>query len=91
MGSLALADLSADKCVEAIRLTKQLTKKPFATNIFVHNIPEITDKLRVDYGNAKIFIEQLAKDNNLDIDIPDIDQLKINSYHEQIDAIISEE
>lgn len=91
LGSLALADLSADKCVEAIRLTKQLTKKPFATNIFVHNIPEITDKLRVDYANAKIFIEQLAKDNNLDIDIPGIDQIKINSYHEQIDAIISEE
>lgn len=90
LGSLALADLDAEKCVEAIRLTKQLTKKPFAANIFAHDIPEITDKLRADYANAKKFIEQLAKENNLDINIPSIDQLKINSYHEQIDAIISE-
>lgn len=26
LGSLALADLNAEKCIEAIRLTKQLTK-----------------------------------------------------------------
>ena len=90
LGSLALADLSAEKCVEAIRLTKQLTKKPFAANIFVHDIPAITDKLRADYANAKNFVEQLAQKNNLDINIPSIDQLQINSYHEQIDAIISE-
>lgn len=90
LGSLALADLSAEKCVEAIRLTKQLTKNPFAVNIFVHDIPEITDKLRADYADAKTFIEHLAEQNNLHIHIPTIDQLKINSYHEQVDVIISE-
>src|SRR5205085_7428726 len=90
LGSLALADLDAEKCIEAIRLTRQLTKKPFAVNIFVHDIPEITDKLRADYANEKAFIEDLAKQNDLDINIPTIDQLKINSYHEQIDAVISE-
>ncbi len=90
LGSLALADLTGEKCVEAIRLTKKLTKNPFAVNIFVHDIPEITDKLKADYAKAKTFIEHLAKQNNLDINIPTIDQLKINSYHEQIDAIISE-
>lgn len=90
LGSLALADLNAEKCTDAIRLTKQLTKNPFAVNIFVHDIPEITDTLRTDYANAKIFIEHLAAQNNLDVNIPTIDQLKINSYHEQVEVIISE-
>jgi nitronate monooxygenase len=90
LGSLALADLNAEKCVEEIRKTKQLTNNPFAVNIFVHQIPEITDTLKTDYAKAKTFIQQLAKQNNLDVNIPNIDDLKINSYHEQIDAIISE-
>jgi len=90
LGSLALADLNAEKCVDEIRKTKKLTNKPFAVNIFVHTISEITDTLKADYAKAKTFVEQLAKQNNLDITIPNIDELEINSYHEQIDAIISE-
>ncbi|MEC4048689.1 nitronate monooxygenase [Flavobacterium sp. SUN046] len=90
LGSLALADLSADKCVEAIRTTKELTNKTFAVNIFVHQIPEITEPLKEKYIKTKIFIEQLAKQNNLDVILPNINELKINSYHEQIDAIIEE-
>lgn len=91
LGSLALADLNAEKCVEEIRKTKQLTNRPFAVNIFVHQIPEITDTLRTDYVKAKTFIEKLAKQNNLEVNIPNIDELRINSYHEQIEAIISED
>ena len=34
LGSLALADLSADQSVELIRETRKLTDKPFAANIF---------------------------------------------------------
>lgn len=91
LGSLALADLSADKCVEAIRTTKKLTNEIFAVNIFVHNLPEVTDTLKENYVKAKTFIEHLAKQNNLNVILPNIDELKINSYHEQIDVIISED
>lgn len=90
LGSLALADLNAENCIEAIRKTKKLTDRPFAVNIFTHNIPPITDNLRDDYEKTKKFIQQLAVQNNLDVNIPGIDQLEIHSYHEQIDAIISE-
>lgn len=90
LGSLALADLSADKCIEAIRTTKNLTNNAFAVNIFVHQIPEITETLKVKYVKAKKFIEQLAKQNKLDVILPNIDEIQINSYHEQIDAIIAE-
>lgn len=90
LGSLALGDLDEKKCIEAIRKTKLLTRNPFAVNIFVHNIPQINETLRIQYSNTKSFIEKLAKQNNLDVDIPEIDELKLNSYHEQVDAIISE-
>ncbi len=90
LGSLALADLNAEKCTEAIRTVKQLTSKPFAVNIFVHSIPEISATLREKYAEAKAFIEQLAQQNHLDVNIPNIDELELNSYHEQLEAIISE-
>ncbi|GAB0156682.1 nitronate monooxygenase [Chryseobacterium sp. Alg-005] len=90
LGSLALADLSADKSVELIRETKKLTDQPFAVNIFVHNIPEITDSLKEQYIQTKQFIEQFAKENSIEVNLPDLENIKVNGYHEQIDAIIAE-
>lgn len=90
LGSLALADLSAEKSVEQIRKTKKLTNQPFAVNIFVHQIPEITDELKQQYSKTKKYLENLAQENNMDIHFPELESLKINSYHEQIDAIVEE-
>lgn len=90
LGSLALADLSAEKSIELIRETKKLTGKPFAVNVFVHKIPEITDSLQWKYIKTKQFIEQLAKENNLEVTLPNLEEIKLNSYHEQIDAFIDE-
>lgn len=91
LGSLALADLSAEKSVELIRKTKKLKNQPFAVNIFVHQIPEITDELKQQYSKTKKYLENLAQENNMEIDLPELESLKINSYHEQIDAIVEEE
>ncbi|WP_459641371.1 NAD(P)H-dependent flavin oxidoreductase, partial [Flavobacterium sp. CGRL2] len=41
LGSLALGDLPADKCIELIKATKELTNKPFAVNIFLNKIDAI--------------------------------------------------
>ncbi len=90
LGSLALADLSAEKSVELIRETKKLTDKHFAANIFVHKIPEITDSLKLKFIKTKQFIEQLATENNLKVSLPNLEEIKLNSYHEQIDAISDE-
>ena len=90
LGSLALADLSAEKSVELIRKTKKLTNQPFAVNIFVHHIPEITDELKQQYSKTKKYLENLAQENNMEIELPELESLKINSYHEQIDAIVEE-
>ena len=90
LGSLALADLSAEKSVELIRKTKSLTNRPFAVNIFVHQIPEITDELKQQYSKTKKHLENLAQENNMEAHLPELESLKINSYNEQIDAIIDE-
>ncbi|WP_435525950.1 NAD(P)H-dependent flavin oxidoreductase [Chryseobacterium indoltheticum] len=90
LGSLALADLSAEKCIELIQKTKKLTNQPFAVNIFVHHIPEITDELQLQYSKAKKYIENLAQENNIEMNLPNLEDIKVNSYHEQIDAIIGE-
>lgn len=90
LGSLALADLSADESIELIRKTRKLTDKPFAANIFVHHIPEITDDLRNKFIKTRLFLEQLAKDNEIEVNLPDLEDLKVRSYHELVDAVIEE-
>ena len=90
LGSLAVADLPAEKCVEAIRATRQLTSRSFGVNIFVNDIPKVDDDLRKKYAEAKQFIEHLAAEHRLDVELPSIDEIKLNGYHEQVDAIIAE-
>lgn len=90
LGSLALADLSADQSVELIRKTKKLTDQPFAVNIFVHHIPELTDSLREKFSEAKQFITRLAKENHIEVRLPDLEDIQVNSYHDQVDAIMEE-
>jgi len=90
-GSLPLGDLSADKCIEVIRATKQLTDKPFAVNIFANAIPEISDALRVQYNNVKEFIEALLQQYDIEAVLPAIDEIQLTDYHERIEAIIAEQ
>ncbi|MDP9960672.1 NAD(P)H-dependent flavin oxidoreductase [Chryseobacterium lathyri] len=90
MGSLALADLSAAQSAELIRETKKLTDQPFAVNIFVHHIPELTDSLREKFVKTKQSITLFAKENNIEVNLPDPEEIKVNGYHEQIEAIIEE-
>jgi nitronate monooxygenase len=88
LGSLPLADLAPDKCVELINKTRKLSNRPFAVNIFVNEIPPLTDSLKKQYAKTKTFIEQLALGHNLPITLPGIDEIKLISYHDQLDAII---
>lgn len=90
LGSLSLADLPTDKCIDLIRKTKQLTDKPFAVNIFLHTIPELSDSLRKHYNETKSFLENLAKEYGLQVALPEIDHIHLADYHDQVDAIIAE-
>ncbi|MBD8082477.1 NAD(P)H-dependent flavin oxidoreductase [Chryseobacterium caseinilyticum] len=90
LGSLALADLPAEKSLDQIHKTKKLTNRDFAVNIFLHKIPEINNKLKSDFSETRNFLEDLALRNKIHADLPDFEDIKINSYHEQIDTVIAE-
>jgi nitronate monooxygenase len=90
LGSLPLGDLTTEKCVELIRATKKISPTPFAVNLFVNLIPEITPDIRAKYIHAKSFIEKLADQHDLRVNLPNLDDLKLFTYHEQVDAIINE-
>ncbi|AZA82567.1 nitronate monooxygenase [Chryseobacterium lactis] len=90
LGSLALADLSADECIKLIRETKKLTNQPFAINIFAHEIPVVTSALKEKFVKVRTFLEQLARENNIEVSLPYFEDIKVNGYHELIDAIIRE-
>ncbi|RNA63150.1 nitronate monooxygenase [Chryseobacterium nematophagum] len=90
LGSLALADLSADHSIKLIRETKKLTDKDFAVNIFAHTLPVITDSLKEKFVKAKTYIEALAEKHNMEVHLPNFEDITITSYHEQVDAAIQE-
>ncbi|UIR57353.1 nitronate monooxygenase [Sphingobacterium sp. SRCM116780] len=90
LGSLALGDLPAASCRELIRKTKSLTYQPFATNIFVHDIPTVSEELKLHYSKTKRFIEVLARQHQLHVELPDLEEIKLTDYHDQVDVLISE-
>lgn len=90
LGSLSLGDLSADQCREFIRDTKALTNQAFAVNIFVNAIPKLTEELKNQYARTKQYVEQLAKQHHLEVELPHIDEIKLTDYHDQVDVIIAE-
>lgn len=91
LGSLALGDLPAAQCRELIHKTRALTDRPFAVNIFVHEIPVLTDELKVRYTQARIFIEELARQHSLPVNLPHIEDLVFTDYREQVDLLIVEQ
>lgn len=90
LGSLALADIDAEAAVQLIRTTQGMTDKPFAVNLFVHRIPEVTPELVKKYGEVKAFLETFATQHNIDVVIPELSEFKINEYHSLVDVIIEE-
>lgn len=90
LGSLPLGDLPADKCVELIQATRQLTHKNFAVNIFVNDIPPLSKEIESQYDTSRRFMEQLALDHGMEVKLPDVQSFKLTDYREQIEALISE-
>ncbi|MDR2272348.1 MAG: nitronate monooxygenase [Sphingobacterium sp.] len=88
LGSLALGDLPYAQCLEAIRATRTLTDAPFAVNIFVNSIPEISKSLKKQYADARSFIETLARQHQLEVSLPEFEAIQLTDYREQVHAIL---
>lgn len=90
LGHLPLGALPANTCLEKIQKVKQLTKQHFAVNLFLHPIPEPTLELEHQYQHAKEALLQLAKKNNMDVEIPDFQAVNPNNRKEQLQAVLCE-
>lgn len=90
LGSLALGDLPADKCIELIKATKKLTNKPFAVNIFLNKIDAVTPKLQTDYDKTKAFLKSFTQKSGIEADFPLLSEIKLTDYYDQIEVILKE-
>lgn len=90
LGSLPLGDLPTERGVELIFETRKLTSKAFAVNIFLNDIPALTEALKKQYDKARLYCEKLASDHGLDVELPAIESFKPTYYKDQVDALISE-
>lgn len=55
----------------------------------MYDLPEIDQKLEDQYRTVKNFIENLADDHQLEVRLPEIDDLTFNGYRDLIDVVIS--
>ncbi|MBN9484711.1 MAG: nitronate monooxygenase [Bacteroidetes bacterium] len=90
LGSLPLADMPAAQCAALIRKTRAITGQSFVVNIFTHQLPVVTPELRSQYEMVKTYLEQLSAKNGIDVLLPGFDDLQVNGYKEQVEAIIEE-
>lgn len=91
LGSLPLGDWSVEESIDAIRATKALCTGRFAVNLFVHQVPEADEALKAQYARTKAFIETLARDHGLEVSLPGIEDINVDDYHAQLDAVLEED
>lgn len=88
LGSLPVGGLSPEKTLELIKKTKSLTDRPFAVNLFAHDIPVI------DISAAEkmaAYLQRLSAEQHFDCVIPSVESLKFFSYTEQIQILLDEQ
>jgi nitronate monooxygenase len=88
LGSLPVGGLSPEKTLELIKKTKLLTDRPFAVNLFAHDIPAINISIAEEMAQ---FLKRLGSDHHLDFSNSQIDALKFHSYTEQIQILLDEQ
>ncbi|MEZ5003376.1 MAG: nitronate monooxygenase [Chitinophagales bacterium] len=89
LGSLPLGDADAETCAHKIRATQQLTDQPFAVNIFVNDIPPITEALKEQYDLVKRKLTDLATELQFEVQFPEIENIQPKGYPSQLPAIIA--
>ncbi|MDQ3292511.1 MAG: nitronate monooxygenase [Bacteroidota bacterium] len=87
LGSLPVGGLSPDQTLSLIQQTKSLTNKPFAVNLFVHQIPPMN---RTQVEPMVQFLEKLCAQHQISYPKPNLDTLTLYSYQEQIAILLDE-
>jgi len=87
LGSLPVGGLSPQQTAVLIRKTKTLTNKPFAVNLFAHNIPAI-DKQQVE--DMQQFLEKVCNQNKIPFEKQSSESLRFYSYNGQVQILLDE-
>lgn len=89
LGSLAVGGLSPEKTRQLIRETKKYTDKPFAVNLFAHDVPEKFDIPQVN--KMQDFLQAFCKGHQIPFEIRNAEELKFYSYEDQLDILTGEQ
>lgn len=85
LGSLPVGGLSPDAVATLLRKTNALTARPYAVNLFVHDIPQVA-------GTAlepmRRLIQQLAKERGYLLTDTDLQLPRLYSYKDQLEVLI---
>ena len=87
LGSLPVGGLSPEITQQLIQKTKNLTDRPFAVNLFVHDIPSYAED---DIEPMRKLLLQLAIKRGYKLDIGDLSGFRFYTYQDQIDILIQE-
>lgn len=87
LGSLPVGGLSPHITRTLIRKTKSLTNKPFAVNLFAHNIPRYQQE---DLDPMRQLLLQLAAKRGYALHAADMEHFTFYSYHDQLQILLEE-
>lgn len=87
LGSLPVGGLSPDTTRQLIRQTKSLTDKPFAVNLFAHDIPVYTDE---DLEPMRQLILKIAGKRGYTLNTTDLTGFTLYNHLDQIEILIEE-
>ena len=88
LGSLPVGGLSPEKTRQLIQETKSLTGKPFAVNLFAHDLQPVNRNKALAMQE---YLTQLGSKYGLTFDSPDPDTFTFYTYKDLIDILIAEE
>jgi nitronate monooxygenase len=87
IGSLAVGGLSPETTKQLIHKTKSLTEKPFAVNLFAHEIPAYSE---VDLEPMQNLLLQLADKRGYDLGAADLTNFRHYNHLDLIEILIEE-
>lgn len=87
LGSLPVGGLAPEVTRQLIRKTRLLTSKPFAVNLFAHDIPNYREE---DVEPMRQLLLQLATKRGYQLDNADLSNFQFYTYHDQIEILLEE-
>lgn len=88
LGSLAIGGLSPDASRQLIRKTRSLTARPFAVNLFAHDVPSCPEDV---LDGMRRLLRQLAGRKGYRLQDADLENFTFYHYRDQMLVLLEEE